>query len=98
MVAPVSEVCAGASSPQAPPVVLPFTGLPPHVTVQSTPAPVTSPLGVIVSFAASPTPMDVIWAEAEPFTAVTEMAPARTDEPPPQPVTAKPASIRSARK
>ena len=43
---PPSEVCAGAKTPQAPPVRLPVFGLPPQVTVQSTPAPLGSLTGV----------------------------------------------------
>lgn len=79
-----SPVCAGANVPQAPPVIPPVIGLPLQKTLQSTPAFCPSPTGVMLTFALAPATRDLSCPVAPP-NAVTETAPARVDELPPQP-------------
>jgi hypothetical protein len=49
-----SGVCVGTKVPQAPPVMLPVTRLPPQVTVQLTPASAVSPTGVMFTWTIDP--------------------------------------------
>jgi hypothetical protein len=85
--AAVSAVCAGVSVPQAPLVMLPVVGLPPQVTVQSTPALATSLDGIMLNDIFEP--MESAVAEAvSPFALVIVIGVALTPEveaPPPQP-------------
>ena len=86
VVAP-SAVWAGVSVPHAPFVMLPLTGLPPQVTVQSTPALIVSPDGIILSFNVEPIE-SALPVATTPLEFATEIGPALTPdaEPPPQPV------------
>ena len=59
--------------------MLPVTGLPPHVTAQSTPAFALSPTGIMLSWAVPPAASEVN-CDAAPLALVTEMAPAFTPE------------------
>ncbi len=79
-----SIVCVGLSVPHAPFVMLPVTGFPPHMTVQSTPALLLSPEGVMlnVSFelkesalAGAVTPVAEVIAIGLAFAAVVELPP-----------------------
>ncbi len=79
-----SPACAGLSVPHAPFVMLPVTGFPPHITVQSTPALALSPDGVMlnVSFelkesalAGAVTPVVEVIAIGPAFAAVVELPP-----------------------
>jgi hypothetical protein len=80
-----SAVCAGEKVPHAPPVRLPVTGLPPHVTVQSTPASRASLTGVMVTCTFEPITSDLIGPETVPLRAATEIAPASAPDAAPHP-------------
>jgi hypothetical protein len=86
VVAAPSAVCVGERVPHAPLVMLPVTGLPPHVTVQSTPASALSPDGIMLSFSGEPMESALPGA-VTPAAVTVEMGPALTPEvaPPPQP-------------
>ena len=78
----------GASVPHAPLVIMPVTGLPPQVTVQSTPALLLSPTRVMLSFAV-PVKVSELTVPVEELEAVIEIGPALAPvvETPPQPAT-----------
>jgi hypothetical protein len=78
-------------------VIVPVTGLPPQVTVQSTPALLLSPVGVMLSFAV-PVRVSELTVPVEASEAVIEIGPALAPvvETPPQPATI-PASARPAK-
>ncbi len=76
-------------------MLLPVTGLPLQVTVQSTPASVLSPTGVMLTFAVAVTPRDVSCPEITPLASVMEMRPAFVLEPLPQPERQKRATANS---
>jgi hypothetical protein len=78
-------VCVGEIVPQAPFVVLPVTGLPSQVTLQSTPAFRLSLIGVIVRSAFAPVAREVNCPLTAPVGSVTEIAPALLDKLLPQP-------------
>jgi len=80
-----SGVCAGTRVPQAPPVTLPVTGLPPQVTVQFTPALEVSPTGIILTATIEPAAREESCPDDVPLGLVTEICPAFTLEPLEQP-------------
>jgi hypothetical protein len=92
-VAAPAAVCVGASVPHAPLPRLPVIGLPAQVTVQSTPAPLLSPTGVILNLIAEPTASELTGPTA-PAAFVTEIGPAFA--PPDEMLLPQPASIMAS--
>jgi len=75
VVAAPLEVCAGARVPQAPLAMDPVTGLPPQVTVQSTPALLLSPIGVMLNVVVPVTLKAVTVEETAPALALAPEVP-----------------------
>jgi len=72
--------------------MLPVTGLPPQVTIQSTPALVLSPDGIMLSFSVEATTSVLTFAVA-PLESITEIGPAfAKEELLPQPEIVKPST------
>src|SRR5215472_13478629 len=83
MEATPSGVWVGTNVPQAPPVMLPVTGLPPQTTVQFTPELALSPMGVMFTWTTAPAGREESWPA--PLGSVTETTPAFMLEPLEQP-------------
>jgi len=83
-VAAPSAVWTGVSVPHAPLVTLPLTGFPPQVAVQSTPALMLSPVGIMLSVAVVATASEVTFA-VPPLELAIKIVPAFAPEPEPLP-------------